>query len=137
MSTRKSVLALAVVGSMAAPAAFATSGSTFVGGEVGYETHPIPSALSRAHVQREFEEFRSNPVTNDGLRFVGGEVGWVPDPAQRASGLQTRTHVQQELRSFRMNPVAADGSRYIGGEIGWDLATRAAAPGGGIARVSK
>ncbi len=137
MSTRKSVLALAVIGSMAAPAAFATSGFTFVGGEVGYETHPISSTVSRPQVQHEFEKFRSNPVTGDGLRFVGGEVGWVADTAQRASALQTREQVRQELRSFRMNPMAADGARYIGGDIGWVLETRAADQGSGIARVSK
>ena len=76
MSVFKTVLALAFAGA-AIPAAFAGSGSHWVGGERGFEAHPVASQLSRSDVQREFLAFRANPVTADGGRLVGGEAGYV------------------------------------------------------------
>ncbi len=76
MSFRKTVFVLALV-SASIPAAFANSGSTWVGGEVGFESHPVQSSKSRADVQKEFEAFRANPVTSDGGTLVGGEVGYI------------------------------------------------------------
>lgn len=76
MSFRKSVFVLALV-SASIPAAFANSGSTWVGGELGFESHPVQSNKSRAVVQKEFEAFRANPVTSDGGTLVGGEAGYV------------------------------------------------------------
>lgn len=76
MSVFKSILALALAGA-ALPAAFAGSGSTWVGGEQGFETHAVQSQLTRSDVQREFLAFRANPVTADGGRLVGGEAGYV------------------------------------------------------------
>ena len=76
MSFRKSVFVLALV-TASIPAAFANGGSTWVGGELGFESHPVQSNKSRAVVQREFEAFRANPVTSDGGTLVGGEAGYV------------------------------------------------------------
>ena len=76
MPVFKTVLALALAGA-AIPAAFAGSGSTWVGGEQGFETHAVRSQLSRSDVQKEFLGFRANPVTPDGGRLVGGEAGYV------------------------------------------------------------
>jgi len=76
MSFRKTVFVLALV-SASIPAAFANSGSTWVGGEAGFENHPVQSSKSRAVVQQELEAFRANPVTSDGGTLVGGEAGYI------------------------------------------------------------
>lgn len=77
MTIRKTILALAL-SAAAIPAAFASSGSTWVGGEIGFESHPVQSTKSRADVIGELEAFRRNPVTADGGVMVGGELGYVP-----------------------------------------------------------
>lgn len=77
MMFRKTVFTLALAGA-AIPAAFANSGSTWVGGELGFETHAVQSTKSRSDVQKELEAFRKNPITADGGMLVGGEVGYIP-----------------------------------------------------------
>jgi hypothetical protein len=77
MLFRKTVFTLALAGASIS-AAFASSGSTWVGGEAGFEIHPVQSTKSRADVQREFEAFRKNPVTAEGGTAVGGEAGYIP-----------------------------------------------------------
>lgn len=76
MSFRKTVFILALVSS-SIPAAFASSGTTFVGGEIGFESHAMPGNKSRADVQKEFLAFRKNLMTTDGGTYVGGEVGYI------------------------------------------------------------
>ncbi len=76
MLFRKTVFALALAGA-AVPVAFANSGSTWVGGELGFETHAVQSTNSRANVQKELQAFRKNPVTADGGTLVGGEAGYI------------------------------------------------------------
>lgn len=76
MLFRKAIFALALAGA-AIPAAFADTGSTWVGGELGFETHAVQSTKSRAEVQNEYLAFRGNPVSADGGRIVGGEAGYV------------------------------------------------------------
>ena len=76
MLFRKTIFALALAGA-ALPAAFANSGSTWVGGELGFETHAVQSSKSRADVQKELQAFRNNPVTADGGMLVGGEAGYI------------------------------------------------------------
>ncbi|MEJ7930188.1 DUF4148 domain-containing protein [Ramlibacter sp. AN1015] len=77
MSIRKSAVVIAFA-ALASPIAFANSGATWVGGEVGFETHPLQSNRTRAQVQAELKEFRANPITVDGGRVVGGDAGYVP-----------------------------------------------------------
>lgn len=77
MSLRQSVLAL-IIAAAAAPAAFANSGATWVGGEAGFQLHPTHSQTTREQVRAEFEAFRRNPVTADGYDVVGGELGYAP-----------------------------------------------------------
>ena len=76
MNVRKTLVALSIA-AVAAPAAFATN---FIGGELGYESHPLNSANSattRAQVQKDFEAFRAHPVLSDGTVFIQGELGYV------------------------------------------------------------
>lgn len=73
MNIRKT-LAILAVASATAPAAFA---GNFVGGELGYDTHPVNSPITRAQVQKEFEAFRAHPVYADGTVMVQGELGYV------------------------------------------------------------
>lgn len=77
MSFRKSALAV-VLAAAAAPAAFATSGATWIGGEIGYVDHAIAGQRTRGEVRQEFLAFRSNPVTHDGYDVIGGEIGYAP-----------------------------------------------------------
>lgn len=77
MSFRKSALAV-VIASAVAPAAFAASGATWIGGEAGFAEHAFNGPRTRAQLQQEFLEFRKNPVTHDGYDFNGGEIGYVP-----------------------------------------------------------
>jgi len=74
MSIRSLVIVLAAV---AAPAAFASSGATWVGGEIGFTDHAITGQRTRAQVQQEFEAFRNHPVSSDGAVFIQGELGYV------------------------------------------------------------
>lgn len=73
MNIRKTILVLSVAAA-AAPAAFANN---FVGGELGYGTHPVTSPLTRAQVQREYQAFRAHPVLSDGTVLLQGEAGYV------------------------------------------------------------
>jgi hypothetical protein len=79
MNIRKTVLALTFA-AVAAPAAFANN---FIGGEAGYDTHPVSGAITREQLQREYQAFRSHPVLADGTVVIQGEAGYV-SPAQGA-----------------------------------------------------
>lgn len=94
MIIRKTILAVAL-GAASIPAAFANSGSTWVGGEIGFESHPVQSSKSRAEVISEFQAFRRNPVTADGGVFVGGELGYVPHQHTFAVENGRRVHADQ------------------------------------------
>lgn len=76
MLFRKTIFALALVGA-ALPTAFANSGSTWIGGERGFEFHAGQSTKSRADVQKELEAFRKNPVTADGGTLVGTDARYI------------------------------------------------------------
>lgn len=91
MSIRKSATAIALA-ALVSPAAFADSGATWVGGEAGFETHPIQSSRTRAEVQAELRAFRANPTTSDGGRMVGGEAGYVPHQHEYVSRNGQRVH---------------------------------------------
>ena len=78
MLNLKQVIVAVAIGAVAAPAAFASSGSTPVNNEAGVRAHAMPaSGKTRAQVRAELEAFKKNPVAADGARFVGGEAGWV------------------------------------------------------------
>lgn len=77
MLFRKSAVAFAFA-AVLVPTAFANSGSTWVGGEAGFQDHPVQSSRSRAEVRNEFLAWRANPVTADGGTVVGGEAGYLP-----------------------------------------------------------
>ena len=76
MSIRQTALAF-VLAAATVPAAFANSGATWVGGEIGFADHPVTSQRTREQVQQEYQAFRNHPVAADGAVYVGGELGWV------------------------------------------------------------
>ncbi len=76
MLFRKTAATLALA-ALTAPAVFAGTDATWVGGEIGFVGRPVQSTPSRADVRKEFLEFRANPVTADGGQLVGGEAGYV------------------------------------------------------------
>lgn len=73
MNVRKA-LAILSIAAAAAPAAFA---GNFVGGELGYESHPAAGPITRAQVQQDYQAFRAHPVSADGTVFIQGEAGYV------------------------------------------------------------
>ena len=73
MTIRKTFLALAIAAA-AAPAAFADN---FVGGELGYDTHPVKSTVTREQLQAEYQAFRAHPVLADGTVVIQGDAGYV------------------------------------------------------------
>ena len=79
MNIRMTLL-IASIAATAVPAAIA---GNFVGGEIGYESHPFVSTLTREQVRREYEAFRTHPVQSDGTVFIQGELGAV-SPVQGA-----------------------------------------------------
>lgn len=107
MNLRNAFLALAATAALT-PAAFANN---FIGGELGYDTHPAPAAgeVTRDQVQRELEAFRAHPVLSDGTVFVGGEIGSV-SPNQGAFAdtepAGPHTHVLGNSASAKAAPVA-------------------------------
>lgn len=116
MNARTNLIFIALLASAIALPAAATTGSTFVGGEAGFEYHPMPAGKTRAQVQQELAAWRANPVTADGWRQVGGEVGAVY-VGTAASG-KSRAEVIREVLEARRNPVGSDGWRDVGGEAG-------------------
>ncbi|WP_275098306.1 DUF4148 domain-containing protein [Sedimenticola hydrogenitrophicus] len=77
MSIKKSVIAL-TLSAFIVPAAFADSGWSWVGGQIGWAPHATPSSKSRAEVNQELENFRDNPVDAAGWSYAGNELGYLP-----------------------------------------------------------
>lgn len=99
MKTRNILLAISAAG-LAIPVSYASTGQTFVGGEVGFATHAAGSPLTREQVLNELAAFRANPVLSDGVVVVGGEIGYIDAgpgrkaaPHSHARGLASHTHV--------------------------------------------
>ena len=107
MNMRKTFLALSVA-ALAAPAAFADN---FVGGEQGYETHPVAGKITRAQVHQEYLAFRAHPVFADGTVMLQGELGYV-SPAQGAFADRVpsgpHTHVLGNNRAVPANVPLSD-----------------------------
>ena len=89
MNLRNAFLALAAT-AVLTPAAFANN---FVGGELGYDTHPVASTVTREQLQREYEAFRAHPVLSDGTVFIQGEAGFVsPNQGTSADSVPATPH---------------------------------------------
>ena len=73
MNLRTAFLAVAATAALT-PAAFANN---FIGGELGYDSHPVASTVTREQLTREYEAFRAHPVLSDGTLFIQGEAGYV------------------------------------------------------------
>lgn len=126
MSIRKTLLSVALVGAFAVPA-FAAGNVGYISerGEASYSgpmpgsvTNEMPSAKSRADVEREVLNARQNGT----LTYVGDySASWaVPKGgvAPIASAV-TRESVRNDLKAFQRHPVTADGYRFVNGEIGY------------------
>ncbi|ODV12963.1 MAG: hypothetical protein ABT20_03045 [Rubrivivax sp. SCN 70-15] len=116
MKTRFNLIAIALLAGAVTMPAFATTGTTIVGGEAGFQTHAMPTVKTRAQVQQELAAWRANPVSADGWRDVGGEAGAVY-VGTGASG-KSRAEVTGEMLQARRNPVGSDGWMNVGGEAG-------------------
>ena len=102
MNVRKTILALTVAAA-AVPAAFANN---FVGGEIGYDSHPVNSTVTREQLQREYQAFRAHPVLADGTVVLQGEAGYVsPNQGAFADQIPARPH------SHVMGNMAAPASK--------------------------
>lgn len=76
MLTRKKTITL-LLALAAAPAAFAQADAVWVGGDIGWTSRQVQGTLTRAQVQAEFKQFRSEPMLADGSTYVGGERGYL------------------------------------------------------------
>jgi hypothetical protein len=76
MSFRNTTVAL-ILAAAAAPAAFADTGSTWVGGEAGFAEHSVAGQRTREQVRQEYLQFRDHPVLSDGTILLPGEAGYV------------------------------------------------------------
>ncbi len=113
MTFHKTILALALAAA-AAPAAFANSGSTWVGGEAGFQTHAPQGAMSREQVRSELGAFRNHPVTSDGYELVQGELGNV----RHQHAFEERKGVLGHAAGATMGNAAAVGVQPAGRTIG-------------------
>ena len=106
MNIRKTLLIASLTAGVV-PAAFADN---FIGGEIGYESHPIVSTVTREQVKREYEAFRAHPVQSDGAVYIQGELGAV-SPAQGAFADRTpstpHTHVMGAVGQQAVATTAA------------------------------
>ena len=99
MSIRKTLIAVAI-SAVAAPAAFADTGATFVGGELGWVSHPFQgSSTTRAEVQAELQEF-----LRDGGKLPSGEMGAYVQPAHQ------HTYVYENGRRVHADHLATMGA---------------------------
>ena len=105
MNFRKTLLILSVAAA-AAPAAFAND---FVGGEVGYATHPSEAAaVSRSQVRDEYLAFRQHPVLADGTVALTGEAGYVsPNQGSFADSQPAAPHTHVVANASTAQRVAA------------------------------
>lgn len=114
MSIRK-VASVAALAAMLSPSVFANTGTTWVGGEAGFESHPTQSSRTRTQVLSDLEAFRRNPTTADGGRAVGGEAGFVPHQHQYATRDGQRVHNDQfpptSSRAADASPAISDSER--------------------------
>lgn len=113
MKVLNSLIMLASVVSLPA---LATSGITSVPGEIGFDSHAMPSMKSRAEVVNDLDAWKRSPVSIDGWREVGGEAGWVY--VGTGSPGRTRAAVIAETIQAMRDPVSVDGWRDVGGEAG-------------------
>ena len=103
MAFQKYVFAVAVaLGAL--PAAFANSGSAWVGGEAGFETHASHVGKTRAEVRAELEDFIRN-----GGSVASGELDYLP-PHQHTYVVQDGRTVHDD--NARSTGKAAAPVRY-------------------------
>ena len=114
MSVCKTLLAVAIAAA-AAPAAFADTGAVFVGGELGWVSHPFKgSSKTRAEVQAELLEF-----LRDGGRLPSGELGTFAQPAHQ------HTYVYENGRRVHADHLATMGAASAPGAAVRSERTRA------------
>lgn len=73
MSKVHKVFLVAAAAAAFIPAAFADTGATWVGGEIGYASHPGQSSKTREQVRAELATF-----LNEGGQLARGEQGLMP-----------------------------------------------------------
>lgn len=84
---------IAAVAAAFIPAAFADTGATWVGGEVGFVSHPVQSTRTREQVRNELMTFQ-----REGGQLARGELSFMPREAFQSS--KTREEVRAELVAF-------------------------------------
>lgn len=105
MSFRHS-LAVAAVLSISATTVFASSGSTFVGGEVNFRPHALAEGKTSAQVRNELNAFIEKTKAENGGTTKNGEIAYVP--AQHAFAIQggTLVHTDDIPHTRKAMPMA-------------------------------
>ena len=73
MSNIRSMVLIATLVAASVPAAFADTGTTWVGGEIGFASHPTQSLKTRQQVRDELIQFQ-----RDGGKLAQGEMPAMP-----------------------------------------------------------
>ena len=103
MQVRKLTLTAALL-IAAAPAAFATSGSRWIGGEAGYELHHMPGTKSRAEVKAELAEAQKSPEWDRWVRFG------IPFSQKSVATARSRDDVRREaIEAVRTGQISIGG----------------------------
>lgn len=88
----------------AAPAAFATSGSRWIGGEAGFELHHMPGTKSRAEVKAELAEAQKSPDWDRWVRYG------IPFSQKSVVTARNREDVRREaIEAVRTREIAVGG----------------------------
>lgn len=95
------IIATAALAAAAIPAAFAGSGSTWVGGEAGFATHPVQTGLTRAQVRAELAQF-----VRDGGSLASGERDY-KQPHQHAYANRDGRRVHDDSAATMGNSSAS------------------------------
>jgi len=94
MSKFHKIVFSAAVAAAFVPAAFADSGATWVGGEVGFVSHPVQSTTTREQVRAELKTFQ-----REGGQLARGELSLMPRESFQST--KTREQVRAELMTFQ------------------------------------
>lgn len=95
------IIAAAAFAAAAIPAAFADSGSTWVGGEAGFASHPAQSGLTREQVRAELAQF-----VRDGGSLASGELDF-KQPHQHAYADRDGRRVHDDSAATMGNSAAS------------------------------
>lgn len=111
MLNRKSLLTVAITGSLLVPA-ISNASQTFetTNDEIGLVTHYAPTSVTREQVLRDLAMWKAQPIASDGWRETESDQAWqAPTSVNRHASRQPLTTASQKHEHWRA----------VDGEAGW------------------